>query len=77
MIFRFDQEIFFANAGAFRDDIRELVADGVPPVSRVIVDAAAVTHVDTTGLDMLRELQAELSSHGVELEFARTDSCRL
>jgi SulP family sulfate permease len=71
VIFRFDQEIFFANSAAFRDDVRELAADGVPPVSRVIVDAAAVTHVDTTGLDMLRELQAELSSRGVELVFAR------
>ena len=71
VIFRFDQEIFFANAVMFRDHIRELVTGREPPVRRVIVDASAVTHVDTTGLDMLGELQKELSSHGVELVFAR------
>ena len=71
VIFRFDQEIFFANAALFRDHIRELVIDAEPPVRTVIVDASAVTHVDTTGLDMLGELQKELSARGAELVFAR------
>ena len=71
VIFRFDQEIFFANAALFRDHVRELVIDAEPPVRTVIVDASAVTHVDTTGLDMLGELQKELSARGAELVFAR------
>lgn len=71
VIFRFDQEIFFANAALFRDHVRELVIDAEPPVRTVIVDASAVTHVDTTGLDMLGELQKELSARGTELVFAR------
>jgi len=71
VIFRFDQEIFFANAMMFRDHIRELVAGAAPRVRTVIVDASAVTHVDTTGLDMIGELQRELARHGVELVFAR------
>ena len=71
VIFRFDQEIFFANAALFRDRIRELTAGGEPPVRRVIVDASAITYVDTTGLDMLGELQDELELRGVELVFAR------
>lgn len=71
VIFRFDQEIFFANAAMFRDHIRELVADREPPVRTVIVDASAITHVDTTGLDMLGDFQTELAARGVELVFAR------
>jgi MFS superfamily sulfate permease-like transporter len=71
VIFRFDQEIFFANATIFRDHVRELVAGAEPPVRTLIVDASAVTHVDTTGLDMLGELQRELAERGVELVFAR------
>jgi len=71
VIFRFDQEIFFANAVFFRDHIRELVAKGAPHVREVIVDASAITYVDTTGLDMLGELQRELDAKGVELVFAR------
>lgn len=71
VIFRFDREIFFANAALFRDHVREFVIDAEPPVRTVIVDASAVTHVDTTGLDMLGELQKELSARGAELLFAR------
>jgi SulP family sulfate permease len=71
LIFRFDQEIFFANAALFRDRIRDLVAGADPPVRRVTVDASAITYVDSTGLDMLGELQAELDAQGVELVFAR------
>ena len=71
LIFRFDQEIFFANAALFRDRVRDLVARADPPVRRVIVDASAITYVDTTGLDILRELQDELDSLGVEIVFAR------
>jgi MFS superfamily sulfate permease-like transporter len=71
VIFRFDQEIFFANATLFRDHIRELVAEAQPPVRELIVDASAITYVDTTGLEMLGELQLELGSEGVEMVFAR------
>ena len=42
-----------------------------PPVRRLIVDASAVTYVDTTGLDMLGELQDEMEALGVEFVFAR------
>jgi high affinity sulfate transporter 1 len=71
VILRFDQEIFFANAQLFRDAVRELITGAEVPVQRVIVDASAITHVDTTGLDMLGELQRELDALGVELVFAR------
>ena len=71
VIFRFDQEIFFANAAFFRDQIRALVSSAEPPVRQVIVDASAITYVDTTGLDMLGGLQQELESRGVDLVFAR------
>lgn len=71
VIFRFDQEIFFANAALFRDRVRELVTGVEPAVRRVIVDASAITYVDTTGLDMLGELQLELESEGIEMVFAR------
>jgi MFS superfamily sulfate permease-like transporter len=71
VIFRFEQEIFFANATMFRDHVRELVVGAEPPVRTVIVDASAVTHVDTTALDMIGELQRELAGRGVELVFAR------
>ena len=71
VIFRFDQEIFFANATFFRDQIRHLIDSADPPPRAILVDATAITHIDTTGLDMLSDLDDELSSEGIALMFAR------
>jgi high affinity sulfate transporter 1 len=71
VVFRFDQEIFFANATLFRDAVRRAVAASRDPVQQVLVDAGAITYVDTTGLDMLAELHGELAARGIELRLAR------
>jgi high affinity sulfate transporter 1 len=71
LILRFDQELFFANALLFRDAVRHGIAGAAVPVRQVLVDAGAVTHVDTTALDMLADLHAELAALGIELRFAR------
>jgi MFS superfamily sulfate permease-like transporter len=71
VIFRFDQEIFFANATFFRDQIRHLLATTSPPPRAVLIDGAAVTHIDTTAMDMLSDLQAELASEPITIMFAR------
>jgi SulP family sulfate permease len=74
LVFRFDQEIFFANAMLFRDALHHAIAIADPPVEAVLVDAGAVTHIDTTGLDMLAELVAELRGRGIRLMLARVKS---
>jgi len=71
VIFRFDNELFFANANGFRAEIRHLVQGADPPVREVLVDAAAISHADTTATDMLHELIGELRHHGVALAIGR------
>ena len=72
VIFRFDQEIFFANATFFRDQIRQFVRSNSPPAQAILVDAEAITHIDSTAIDMLGDLHDELTSESVSLLFART-----
>ncbi|MGL6277939.1 MAG: STAS domain-containing protein, partial [Gaiella sp.] len=74
LIYRFDQEVFFANARHFRDALRRAIDAQPSPVREVLVDCAAITHVDTTGLDMLRELHRELSVEEIFLCLARLKS---
>ena len=74
VIFRFDQEIFFANATFFRDQIRQLVDSSSPPARTILVDAEAITHIDTTAIDMLGALHDELSAERISLAFARIKS---
>ena len=71
IIFRFEAELFFANASYFRDRIRELVAVADPPTQAVLVDAEAIQYIDTTAVTALEELQEELADSGVELLMAR------
>ena len=69
--FRFDNEIFFANANFFRDQIRRLVSEADPPARAVLIDASGITHLDTTAMDVLSELCAELAAQDVRLLVAR------
>jgi MFS superfamily sulfate permease-like transporter len=65
-------ELFFANVGAFRDAVLAEVGKKRP--HHVIVDAEAISDIDTTAVEELHKLQEELTKQGVTLAFARLDS---
>jgi len=69
VIYRFDAPLFFANATAFRDEIRRL-ARADPAPAWILVAAEPLTDVDTTAADMLEELDEALNEQGTSLVFA-------
>ncbi|MFC9396945.1 SulP family inorganic anion transporter [Streptomyces sp. NPDC057027] len=69
VIYRFDAPLLFANAKAFRDDIRRL-AETDPRPSWIVIAAEPMTDVDTTAADVLEELDEVLNADGVHLVFA-------
>ena len=71
VLFRFANELFFANASYFRDETLRLVDESNPPARTVLVDASVISHADTTALAMLDDLLDQLQLRGVTLEFAR------
>ena len=71
VLFRFSNELFFANASYFRDETLRLVDEADPPARTVLVDASVISHADTTALAMLDDLLDQLELRGVTLEFAR------
>jgi high affinity sulfate transporter 1 len=71
VLFRFSNELFFANAAYFRDEALRLVAASRPPARSVLVDASAISHVDTTALAMLEDLIDRLDAQGITFELAR------
>jgi SulP family sulfate permease len=71
VILRVEGELFFANASWFRETVRSLVGGQVPPVREVLLQASAISRVDTTAAAMLAELIEHLHANGVELSFAR------
>ena len=71
VLFRFSNELFFANALFFRDETLRLVANADPPARTVLVDASAIGHLDTTAAAMLEDLLDRLDQAGVTFELAR------
>ena len=67
VVFRWEAPLFFANSGQFRDQVRALVRDRQP--QWVVLQCEAVTDIDVTAADVLRELDEDLNAHGVHLAF--------
>lgn len=71
VLYRFDAQLFFANADVLRADLTDAVAAAEVPVRWVVVDMEAVTDIDSSATQMLVELGEDLARRGVRLVFAR------
>jgi len=67
VVYRWEAPLFFANAGAFRQQIRRLVAARHPVW--VVVECEAITDIDVTAAEMLEQLDLELNASGVHMAF--------
>ena len=71
IVYRFGSDLFFANAKRFADQVRALL-DGAPtPVRWFIVDASAITDIDYSAAQSIRDFIDELKRRGVQIVFAR------
>jgi MFS superfamily sulfate permease-like transporter len=71
VVYRVDDRLFFANAGYVKGRVHEAVRAAPGPVRRLVLDAEALTHVDSAGLLALEELVDELERDGIMLLVAR------
>ena len=67
VVYRWEAPLFFANAGAFRQQIRRLVAARQP--AWVVLECEAITDIDVTAAEMLEQLDRELNASGVHMAF--------
>jgi SulP family sulfate permease len=70
-IYRFGAPLFYANAGRFAEEVRDVVGTSPSQVRWLVVDAEAMTNVDYTAARVVRQLQEGLAKQGVVLAFAR------
>ncbi len=74
IIFRYDSELFYANANRFVDDVQALV-DGAPvPVEWLILDASSLDSIDYSAGNALHGLLDYLEHHNVTMVLARVDT---
>ncbi|HEY2332066.1 MAG TPA: SulP family inorganic anion transporter [Acidimicrobiales bacterium] len=67
ILYRWEAPLFFANAGAFRDQVHRLVHERKP--AWFVLVCEAITDVDVTAAGMLEQLDNELNADGVHLAF--------
>ncbi len=68
VVYRWEAPLFFANAGAFREQIRHLAREREP--EWIVLQCEAITDVDVTAAEMLKLLDDELNAAGIHLAFA-------
>jgi SulP family sulfate permease len=71
LIYRIDDELFFANAAFFVRDVKSRLVESDPPATALVIDAEGVSDIDTTALQQLEELLEDLDEANVEVAFAR------
>ncbi|MDT8992508.1 SulP family inorganic anion transporter [Curvibacter sp. APW13] len=70
VLFRWDEQLFFANAEVFHQQALLAAQNAPTPTRRLVVVADAITDVDVTAADALLHLHEELVRYGIELWFA-------
>jgi SulP family sulfate permease len=73
IVYRLYAPLVFANARYVGERLRELVRDAEPPAKLLVLDMQAVTYVDVTAAEILRELYDELEAEGIDVRIARAN----
>jgi high affinity sulfate transporter 1 len=71
LIFNPGGELFFASVGQFERELKAALAHASPPAKQVLVDASAITIVDSSASDVLKRLIRSLAGEGISVAFAR------
>ena len=71
LIYRFEVELFFANAETFREEVQRLIETTEPKAERIVLDAGAVSDIDATGAEVLGQVIRYLKERGVTFGVSR------
>ena len=70
LVFRFDAQLFYANANYFRDNLEEMTLQKGAALKLIVLDAESINRVDSTGVEMLKERVRYYKKKGITFYFA-------
>jgi high affinity sulfate transporter 1 len=74
LVFRYDAELFYANANRFVDDVEALVSAAPDPVRWLVLDCSAIEDVDYSAGLALGHLVEYVHAHDAHFAVARADA---
>jgi sulfate permease, SulP family len=73
IVYRFGADLFYANANRFTDEVRALVRHAPIPLRWFIVDCSAITDIDYSAAQVMRDLLDEFARREITVLFARVN----
>lgn len=73
IVYRFGSPLYFANANLILEDVERLVTQSGAPIKAFVLDAAAISDIDTTGAEVLHQVLALLQKRGITFAMARAN----
>jgi len=70
LVYHFGAPLYYANASRFTEEIVTALENASPPVRALVIDGEAMTDVDYSGADSLRQIHEELSRKGATLHLS-------
>ena len=67
VVYRFEADLFYANAGRFSEEVLKVVEDASPPLRWLVIDATEISNIDYTAGKTLVQLSGELHARGVSI----------
>ncbi|MDY0780843.1 solute carrier family 26 protein [Tenacibaculum sp. IB213877] len=70
LVFRFDAQLFYANANYFRDKLDEMTKEKGTALKLIVLDGESINRVDSTGVEMLKDRIKYFKKKGVTFYLA-------
>jgi sulfate permease, SulP family len=74
IVYRFNSDLFYANANRFTDEVRVLIERAPTPVQWFVVDAGPIADIDYSAAQCVHDLLESLAKREVIIVFARVSS---
>ena len=74
IIYHFGADLFYANQNRFADEVRALVKQAPAPLRWLIIDAGAITDIDYSAAQSLRDLLQDLEREKIGIVFGRVSA---
>jgi sulfate permease, SulP family len=71
IVYRFNSDLFYANANRFTDEVHSLIERAPTPIRWFVIDAGPITDIDYSAAQSIRDLLDDLTRQRVHIIFAR------
>jgi len=77
IVYRFEADLYYANAGRFMDEVLGLLSTSTAPVRAIVFDASGISYFDYSAAKTLLQMDAEFARRGVQVALvAASDELR-